>query len=300
MAYIGFILRVLIGVLFIYSSYSKFIDITIFEVNLVDFGLANWETSPYITRVIIGLEYVLGVYLVLGWFLKKYTIPIVSFSLIIFCIALGYMIYSGNADKNCGCFGASMSMSPIQAIYKNVIMLVILLLIYRLRSVFLFTLGTNYDRLIYWGIFVLLGTFLFITHPISSNLRQMDLQTVNYRPPLELLYSPKQNDRPKVNLKKGRWIAAFLSLKCKHCNDAAMKLSSIKRQNSEIPIYFILNGDKNLVDSFFVRNNVENIDLSGITQSRVNRYKKLTVNAIGCFFALFIWTGIAHIFNILG
>lgn len=260
MALIGFVLRIILGVIFIYSSYSKFISLGIFEINLVDFGLASWDLAPIIARVIIGFEYMIGVYLVLGWYLKRFTLPLSISSLVIFTIILVYMLFSGHADKNCGCFGASIEMSPLQGILKNLVMIAMLVVVFFVKPIQEFTLDTKYDTLIYWLLLLLLSSLLFFTHPIMPNMEQMDMKTINYRPPLELLYSKKQNDTPKVDMRKGIWIAAFLSLKCAHCQIAAQKLAGYKKVNPQLPIYFILNGDSTQVDSFLIRNKVENIE----------------------------------------
>lgn len=252
MHYISFLLRVILGLLFIYSGYTKFITLSIFEINLVDFGLSNWTFAPILARIFIGLEYILGVYLILGWNLKKQTIPISLALLVLFTGALGYMIWSGQLDKSCGCFGTAHPMSPIQGIYKNIVLAIVLVIIYRFDQIFHFSLD-KFNQAIYWVILVFISNLLFFTQPMKANLDYLDAKKVNYRPPLELLYSAKQSDTPQVNLREGKWIMAFLSLTCKHCKVAAEKLASYKKSNSELPIYFILNGDIKLKDSFLLK-----------------------------------------------
>ena len=53
-----------------------------------------------------------------------------------------------------------------------------------------------------------------------------------------------------------------MSLKCPHCRVAAKKFRLIKNNNPEIPIYFVLNGDKKDLKSFLADTRIENIPYS--------------------------------------
>ena len=259
MKYLGLIFRFLLGTLLVYSAYTKYASLNFFEINLVENGIASWTLSPYLSRILIGFEYITGIYLLLGWFLRKLTIPLVAFSLIAFNLAMVYLWMTKTGIANCGCFGSSIPLTPVESIIKNCILLIFLAVIFKFDGLFPFHLNTKFDEKIYWVILVFMCALLFITHPMNTQLAQMDKRTVNYRPPLELLYSARQADTPKMDLRKDKWIVAFLSLKCPHCNDLAQKLTSFKTANSKLPIYFVLNGDSTRLDSFILNNRIKNI-----------------------------------------
>ena len=262
MKYLSLILRILVGVLLVFSAYIKYSSLNFFEINLVENGLATWTISPYLSRILIGFEYITGVYLVLGWFVKKYTIPVVAFSLVGFNLIMAYLWITKTGTANCGCFGSSIPLTPEETILKNFILLFVLFIVYKFDNLFPFHLNMKYDGIIYWAVLLFMCSLLFISHPMNMKLAEMDKQTVNYRPPLELLYAKKQMDTPRVDLRKDKWIVAFLSLKCFHCNELAQKLSSYKQSDSQLPFYFVLNGDSTRIDSFMLNNKVKNISFN--------------------------------------
>jgi len=119
-----FVLRVVIGIIFLFSAYTKFISSGLIEIILVDHRIvALRETAAVLVRILIGFEFALGVLLILPYSLKIIVIPASVFFLIVFT---GYLAYTGFILKdiqNCGCFGEIIKMSPIESIIKNLILL---------------------------------------------------------------------------------------------------------------------------------------------------------------------------------
>jgi len=60
---------------------------------------------------------------------------------------------------------------------------------------------------------------------------------------LDILYSTEDIIPPSFELRNGKAIVAFLSLKCFKCKMAANKLELLKKQHPGLPIYFIINGE---------------------------------------------------------
>jgi uncharacterized membrane protein YphA (DoxX/SURF4 family) len=59
---ISIILRIILGLVFILSAYSKLIAPGIVEIIIVDHGLApSREVAAILVRILIGLEFALGV-----------------------------------------------------------------------------------------------------------------------------------------------------------------------------------------------------------------------------------------------
>jgi hypothetical protein len=159
---------------------------------------------------------------------------------------------------NCGCFGSYLEMTPLQALIKNCGMLAILVVLYK------FNKGWELDKK--WRYMLLLPlitafTTPFILNPIEFNYTEAYLNKPekNFKIPLDSLYNNATLNIPPRELSKGKHILAFLSLTCPHCKIAATKLRIIHKRAPEIGIYFVLNGDKEDLKSFFEENNSETI-----------------------------------------
>lgn len=124
------IFRVIIAFLFVFSAVSKLYPIEAFEKQLVDLKITNWCVAPILARSIIAWELFLGFSFLQNHFLKKFIIPLTVGLLVAFCIHLGYQIYLYGNEGNCGCMGQVIPMTPLQAIIKNIIALVLIGFIY--------------------------------------------------------------------------------------------------------------------------------------------------------------------------
>ncbi len=257
------LISIALGLVFIYSGYTK-IDPVIepFEFTFVDIGIGNWYTAPVIARLLIGLEFFIGFLLIINYNLKKFTLPLTIGLLLFFCIYLVLQIvFSGN-NGNCGCFGEHLKMTPLQAIIKNVIMIALAVPVYiswegwKIRYTKLFNAFTGLTLLL----------LPFILNPIDYSYTSNNLdEKVNYPLELNVLYQPEEPDKveiPKIDLRKGKQVVAFMSLTCPHCRIAAKKFRLIKKNNPELPIYFVLNGDKEKLKPFMEDTKADNIPYS--------------------------------------
>lgn len=252
-----------LGLVFLYSGYSK-LDPLIepFEFTFVEMGIANWYSAPVIARLLIGLEFFIGVLLILNYHLRRFTLPLTVGLLLFFIIYLLVQLALNGNDSNCGCFGERHYMSPLQAILKNLVMIVLAGIPYFLRVEWKW----RYNGLL----LSLLGTSLclvpFILNPIDYSYTSNNLdEKVNYPLELHLLYHPEDSTKveiPKVDLRQGRHVVAFLSLTCRHCRIAARKFRIIKKNNPSLSIYFVLNGDKKDYPDFISDTRADNIPSS--------------------------------------
>lgn len=256
-------LSVFLGIVFIYSGYTKIYPvIETFEYTFVDIGVANWYTAPVIARLMIGLELILGVLLVMNYNLKRFTIPFTVGLLFFFIIYLCIQIALNGNTGNCGCFGEQIYMSPLKAIIKNVILIIVAIPVYffhdgwKISKNKLFLLGVS--------LFVLPLPFIFnaIDYTYSSN--NLD-EEVNYKLDLDMAYN--FNDTTKVRpikkeLRTGKHVIAFFSLTCPHCRIAAKKLKVMYKKNEKLPIYMFLNGDDSNLKGFLDDTHTQNIPYS--------------------------------------
>lgn len=266
MVKIGFaLLCVLMGLVFLYSGYTKLgfaipgiktSPIEPFEYTFVDMGF-SWTLAPIVARLMIGLEFFIGFMLILNLY-TKLTMKLTVATLLLLSAYLVIILVKQGNNGNCGCFGTALVMTPRQALIKNGIMLALCLLIYRFYN------GFRYDNFGKW-----LAGLLFITAfalPHALNYIDYDYsEAYLHKPedtfPLELdtLYKHATIHTPPQSLRKGKHIIAFMSLSCPHCRIAAKKLRIMKELNPNIPVYFVLNGDKEKLRDFYEDTKSQNI-----------------------------------------
>lgn len=260
---IAILLSISLGLIFIYSGYTKLVPvIETFEFTFVDIEIANWYSAPVIARLLIGLEFFLGFLLIINYNLKKFTLPFTIGLLLFFIIYLSIQIAITGNHGNCGCFGEHLKMTPLEAIIKNVVMIAVGLLIY-----FLFDgWKIKFNKLLLSFISVTAVLMPFIFNPIDYSYTSNNLdEEINYPLELNLLYTPEDTSKveiPKIDLRIGKHVLAFMSLTCPHCRIAAKKFRIIKKNNPEIPIFFILNGDKSKHKEFIDDTHADNIPFS--------------------------------------
>jgi uncharacterized membrane protein YphA (DoxX/SURF4 family) len=257
------ILSVALGLIFIYSGWSKLDPvIETFEFTFVDLGIGNWYTAPVIARVLIGLEFLIGFLLIINYDLRKFTLPLTIALLVFFSIYLAFQIMVNGNDANCGCFGERLFMTPAKAILKNVIMIAAALPIYFFWNGW----KVKYNRLFisFFGVSALIVPFVLNAVDFSYSSNNLG-EAVNYPLEMDLLYKPEDTSKvqvPKVDLRSGKHVMAFFSLTCSHCRIAAKKFRLIHKGNPQLPIYFILNGDKENLAPFYLDTKTEDIPAS--------------------------------------
>ncbi len=257
------LISVLLGLVFLYSAYSKLVPvIETFEFTFVDLGIANWYSAPILARVLIALEFFLGFLLLLNYQLKKISIPLTLAVLFLFIIYLVMQVIYHGDEGNCGCFGERLKMTPVQGILKNLIMMLAAFVLYLLSDGW----KSKFQGLLISFLLLISFTLPFILNPVDYSYSSNNLdEKVNYPLPLHLLYAPEdstQVDIPSIDLKKDKHVVAFLSLTCSHCRIAAKKFRLIKRNNPQLPIYFILNGQRSDYADFMRDTKTDNIPSS--------------------------------------
>lgn len=260
---LAILISICLGLVFLYSGYSKLLPvIETFEFSFVDIGVANWYTAPVIARLLIGLEFFIGFLLIVNYHLKRFTLPLTIGVLLFFIIYLVIQILTTGNSGNCGCFGEHIRMTPLQAIIKNVLMIGASLVVYFLYSGW----KIKFNALIFCITGVTAALIPFIVNPIDYSYTSNNLyEKVNYPLELNLLYAPEDTSKveiPKADLRKGKHVVAFLSLTCSHCRIAAKKFRIIRKNNPSLPIYFVLNGDRQRYADFVADTKADNIPYS--------------------------------------
>ena len=134
---INWILRLILSALFIVSAVAKlypspYFAISTFEVKqLYPLGFSA-EIAPYFSRVLIGIEFALGIAILISHYLNKITIPATLLLLTVFTIHLSYTTFSSGNAGNCGCFGELIPMTPVEAIIKNILAIGLLIWLFKI------------------------------------------------------------------------------------------------------------------------------------------------------------------------
>ena len=231
---LALLLRIILGLVFLFSAYTKFISPGLTEIILVDHGIVSArETAAIIVRLLIGIEFTLGILLVMPYSLKTIVIPSTILFLIIFTGYLGYTGFILKDTQNCGCFGEMIKMSPLESIIKNIVLIVFLVLLFKLSNE-----KRNYFAIP--AVAILCVALIFVSLPVNSQKEFKFAIYTNFE------------GEGRVDLSNGEKLIAILNLECDHCQTLAQELSETKNRTNKLPkIYALLFKEGNVtVDSF--------------------------------------------------
>lgn len=129
------VIRILTGVLFIFSGLVKAIDPKGLSYKMQEF-FETWATSGFMPKlmhglsdyalafslVMITLEVIVGIGLLLGW-RPKLLSWILVLLMLFFTFLTSYVLFSGKI-RACGCFGDCIPITPIQTFTKDIILVI--------------------------------------------------------------------------------------------------------------------------------------------------------------------------------
>jgi uncharacterized membrane protein YphA (DoxX/SURF4 family) len=127
------ICRVLVGVLFIISGFIKANDTIGFSYKLVEyFEIFNMhffvDYAVPMAMFICVFEIIVGVALLLGAF-NRLNMWLMLLMIIFFTLLTGYSAITGKVT-DCGCFGDAIKLTPVQSFFKDVVLLVLILILF--------------------------------------------------------------------------------------------------------------------------------------------------------------------------
>lgn len=134
------IIRLLTGLLFIFSGLVKAIDPLGLAYKMQEFFEA-WAGDGFLpglmhqldhyallfSILMITVEVIVGLSLIIGW-MKKTTTWLLLMLIIFFTFLTSYVLFSGKI-RACGCFGDCIPLTPIQTFTKDIFLLVFALLL---------------------------------------------------------------------------------------------------------------------------------------------------------------------------
>lgn len=285
--YVPLAIRSSIAFLFLLSAVAKlypspYFAISTFEVKqLYPLGFSE-EVASYFSRILIGIEFALGVLLLQKHYLRKLVIPSTLLMLAVFTIHLSIVTFQdGGNSGNCGCFGSLLPMTPIEAILKNVIAMVLLGFLLKVMP------KKDESKSNFWLLssttlaFILL---LFMLAPIQAKSNFVDVSATEDEEttPIEsvapvksdlIVTKVKEDTLKKVvaetkdeplqkksgyssyfsKIDNGKKALCFFVPGCDHCRVAAKELTEMKAKDKSFPEIRIIfmNEEADLIPEFF-------------------------------------------------
>jgi len=237
-------LKVLLGLVFIVSAVLKVVDMDRFEIYIYSYHFFSLNFSFLVARAAIILELVLGIGLITNSLHKVYWWGSMAM-LVGYTLLLIYALVLGRTDS-CHCFGDYLQLDPKQSILKNVVLMLLFLLIYRMKE------WKTPFRWMILCLAVMASTIaVFVISP-------PDNYTPNYEPEHNLqteLFNEMLDDEPldSLDLREGKQVICFFSTGCEYCQMAAQKLS-LMQQFYGFPaenITYVFMGNEEGVAEFF-------------------------------------------------
>ena len=173
------ICRFLLAVVFIFSGFVKANDPlgTVYKVQDYFDAWGFVELSqgflPYVVALIMGcLEFVIGSYLLFG--IRRRVAPVLSLMLMLFMTPLTLWLAIDNPISDCGCFGDALILTNWETFFKNVLLLVAAVSVYKWNQHIYKFVSNQMDWLIalYSTVFIILFSVYSLSH----------LPTFDYRP----------------------------------------------------------------------------------------------------------------------
>ncbi|WP_333601070.1 MauE/DoxX family redox-associated membrane protein [Flavobacterium sp.] len=285
-------IRILISFLFLLSAVAKlypspYFAISTFEVKqLYPMGFSE-GFAPYFSRILIGIEFALGLLILQKNFLRSIVIPGTILLLAVFTTHLTIVtIQDGGNSGNCGCFGSLLPMTPVQAIAKNVVAMILLVWLFIIMP------KTNERKDNFWvltSVTFAMILMLFMLAPIqppasnftvsapeetsADTIQSTTVDTTKVVPAIakdsikkavtdEVVAKPVVNEPEKhksgyaqyfSNIDKGRKTLCFFVPGCDHCRQAAKELTELRKTNKNFPEISIIfmNEEADLIPDFF-------------------------------------------------
>jgi hypothetical protein len=239
---IGLLLLLSLAAVFFISGWSKLQTIEPFAWSFIDVLPVGITAASVFARIFIGLEWAIGAWLAAHLFLRRVTYKATIALLILLSLYLiGLLLHQGN-NGNCGCFGEWLYMKPMAAIWKNVVLIAVTILLWLIYP------SRTYKNALFvaLGLTVAAFTAPFVLKPVYvSGAGEVVKEPIA----LDSLYTAG-HPPPGVDLRKGKHIICFFSTSCPHCIKGAYLVQILHRQYPEFPLFMVLSGGYNAQKDF--------------------------------------------------
>ena len=130
------VVRLMLGCTFVLSGFVKAVDPKGFSYKIDEYlqvanvSFPDWMSLPLVLAVAISCaEFVLGIYLLLG-LRRRFTAVVTLIVCMVFAI-ISVLLVIFHPVHDCGCFGEFISLTDVQTLLKNVVLLALAILLMR-------------------------------------------------------------------------------------------------------------------------------------------------------------------------
>jgi hypothetical protein len=227
--------RILLGLLFIFSAAAKLFPIEFFDLTLGEFSFLPLWSIPILSRLLIGIEFFLGLQLLLLPSGNKLWYVLTGIVLMLFNAILLYQWLGMGKSDNCGCFGELISFSPGESLFKNLVMLLILAFLYLKPSKLVFPI-----KWVWMTILPLALAAPFVVEPFPFQ----KWSDAPQNQPFDYNAIWSFTDEQRTKYKEEVLVIPVLSASCMHCKNVAKQLQVIQNRGSKNNVHtFILGTD---------------------------------------------------------
>ena len=251
---IKLIIRLLLGVFFISTAVLKLLSIDSFEVYIYSFGIVNYLTVTFLSRLLISIELLIGISLIF----KIYFRQVWWLTMLIIAGFTLFLIYAAifRNDSNCHCFGSLIELNPSQSIIKNIITIALLLFIRNEKS-------HDYKPLMRkWLIGISIAVsiiipFVLVPMDVIYNKIHSEKENIN-----TVAFYESLSDSTYRELQQGRYLINYALAGCKFCRIGAEKLVLMVEKHN-IPhekIKFVVGGNDDAISKFIEKTNTSDYE----------------------------------------
>ncbi|MEM9678924.1 MAG: BT_3928 family protein [Bacteroidota bacterium] len=254
--------RILVGVLFIISGFIKLNDPLGFSYKLQEYFGADVLNLPFlepyalgISVIVVVFEVVLGVFLLIGY-KPKFTVWSLLLMIVFFTFLTFYSAYFDKV-KDCGCFGDALKLTPWQSFFKDVVLLVFILVLFfgrkHIKPIFGKLATTSIALLsfiasLWFGYHVLmhLPSIDFRAYAIGKNIQEgMKIPDNAAKPVLEYTWTFNVNGEEKEFVTNGSYPTVdgeYVGVETKTLNEGyipPIQDFSIESEDEDLTTYFL-------------------------------------------------------------
>ncbi len=242
---VGFVSRLLLGLVFVLSSVLKFLSLEGFESYLFSFDVFSLTICSYGARLLLFGEMALGLLLMTTLY-KRFVEWVALGVLLFFSVFLAFLWILGS-DGNCHCMGETFDMSPQLSLVKNVVLLVLLYF-----STWSLQLNIPWRRMF-------LSLLLFSSFVYAFILKlPFGLRTERPIHFDEQMYRELVMTRPVLQeiQKKDFAVVCFFSVKCIYCKHAMRKLQVLLNNCPKASVQWVVWGTEAGLAKFIEETNI--------------------------------------------
>jgi uncharacterized membrane protein YphA (DoxX/SURF4 family) len=118
-----FLGRMFLGLIFAYSGFTKLVEpVENFQGAMAAYEIIPYGVIPFLAHVIPWIEFLFGVFLILGYLPRVSALVLAGMSLSFVLLIFTVRVVTGVLPANCGCFGEGglIHLKPIQVVIMDV------------------------------------------------------------------------------------------------------------------------------------------------------------------------------------